>query len=204
MSELFLSPFFSRNTLPKNEQRRDHKKMNRFKLSNFNPALQVQLFLTTAFRLQKTLTLNPLALSELVKSGSDTPPWEENLGLLQQLKFQSEHLSESPRLDDLKNAINSAILECKSGHLNKSQILFNLTAEFLFASEPNENLYYFLLRHQEECKTTFGRVFLLNFFKKKHRNLKQTEQFLIDKYQERGFLHLKPSIRNYLAGLTRC
>lgn len=173
--------------------------MNRFKLSSFQPALQVQLFLATAFRLQKALASNPF--SELVKMASDTPPWQENLGLLHQLRHQADYLEESPRLSHLKKTIDGVIQECEA---KKIQSLFDSTAEFLFAFEPDENLYYYLLRHQEECKQTFGRVFLLNFFKKKHQGLKQTEQFLIEKYQERGFFHLKPSIRNYLTGLTRC
>lgn len=182
--------------------------MNRFKLSSFKPALQVQLFLATTFRLQKTLASKPL-LAELIRTESDTPPWQENLGLLHQLKFQADYLTESNSeelLTALKKAINTAIQECEAESFSETRTrnLFNLTAEFLFTFEPDENLYYYLLRHQEECKKTFGRVFLLNFFKKKHQGLKQTEQFLIDKYQERGFLHLKPSIRNYLAGLTRC
>ena len=177
--------------------------MNRFKLSNFQPALQVQLFLATAFRLQKALVAMPL--SELVKTAAiDTPPWQENIGLLHQLKLQASYLTESPLLEDLKFRIETAIQECKAESFKEAQSLFDLTAEFLFTFEPDENLYYYLLRHQEECKQTFGRVFLLNFFKKKHQGLKQTEKFLIDKYQERGFFHLKPSIRTYLAGLTRC
>lgn len=177
--------------------------MNRFKISNFQPALQVQLFLATAFRLKKALISKPL--SELVKTAAlDTPPWQENLGLLQQLKFQADYLSENPLLADLKKHIDTVIYECRLKNFKETQALFDLTAEYLFAFEPDENLYYYLLRHQEECKKTFGRVFLLNFFKKKHQGLKQTEKFLIDKYQERGFFHLKPSIRTYLAGLTRC
>ena len=175
--------------------------MNRFKLSSFQPALQVQLFLATAFRLKEALNSTPL--SELVKTENAMHPWQENLGLLHQLKFQADHLKETQMLGNLKKCIETAIEECEAG-VFKSQFLFDLIAEFLFTFEPDENLYYYLLRHQEECKTTFGRVFLLNFFKKKHQGLKQLEQFLIDKYQERGFFHLKSSIRNYLAGLTRC
>lgn len=196
--------FFLISPLPKNDQRRDHKTMNRFKLSSFQPALQVQLFLATAFRLQEALISTPL--SELVKTAGDTPPWQENLGLLHQLKFQADHLKEGHLLAELKQMIDTTI-QCEAEIFlgpKGIQSLFDLTAEFLLAFEPDENLYYYLLRHQEECKKTFGRVFLLNFFKKKHQGLKQTEKFLIDKYQERGFFHLKPSIRNYLAGLTRC
>ncbi len=178
--------------------------MNRFKLSSFQPALQVQLFLTTVFRLQKAIQSKPAA--ELVKSTSDTPPWQENLGLFHQLRFQADYLKESDLSANLKKRIDLTIQEIENEKFNETKIqpLYDLIAKFLVAFEPDENLYFFLLRHQEECKKIFGRVFLLNLFKKKHQGLKQTEQFLINKYQERGFSHLTPSIRTYLAGLTRC
>ena len=190
--------------------------MNPFKLSRFEPGLQIQLLLATLFRLQTILNSPHFPPSSLILIKMEEPdsPWLGNLGVLHQLKFQVEHLLltyPSPLLNKLDKAIELAIEECKIKEIKDNitsctwpQTLFNLTAEFLNSCEPDENLYYFLLRHQNECKKTFGRVFLINLFKKKHKGLKQTEQFLIDKYQERGFFHLKTLIRKHLASLTQC
>lgn len=188
--------------------------MNPLKLSKFEPSLQIQLFLATLFRLQEVLHSSPNSFA-LIKMEEQDSPWIENLGVLHQLKFQVDHLlltHSSDLLAKLERALLLAIEECKIKDIKDNvanctwpKALYKLTAEFLTACEPDENLYYYLLRHQDACKKTFGRLFLLNLFKKKHKGgIKQTEQFLIDRYQERGFFHLKALIRKHLAGLTRC
>jgi hypothetical protein len=184
--------------------------MNRFKLSSFKPALQVQLFLATLFRLQEALHVKQTTASImlLIEPIRETYPWQQNSGILHQLKFQIDYLLQvysEELLNPIQKILDKAFESCETSQGTEWALnLFNSTAEFLNNCDPDENLYYFLLRHKEECKKTFGRVFLLTLFKKKHLGLKQTEQFLIEKYQERGFFHLKTSIRQHLAGLTRC
>lgn len=182
--------------------------MKRFKLSSFNVSLQIQLFLTTLFQLQK-ISSKHTSSQELISKMQKASFWQEDSGFLHQLKSQAQHLLQAypdPILNELNEGLEKAIALCENGKDGEDLVkkTFQLTADFLHTVPPDENLYYFLLRHQEECKKAFGRVFLLSLFKKKHKGLKQTEEFLISKYHERGFSHLKNSIKQHLLGLTRC
>lgn len=186
--------------------------MNPSKLSKFEPGLQIQLFLTVLFRLHHVLNTENSTLTSnlLIKIEEPDSPWIENLGILHQLKLQVEHLlihRPKEHLSGLHQGLLAAIEECKKKEIKHHlascswpENLFNLAASFLISCEPDENLYYFLLRHQEECKKIFGRLFLLNLFKDTH----QMEKFLIDRYQKRGFSHLKSMIRKHLIGLAQC
>jgi hypothetical protein len=75
------------------------------------------------------------------------------------------------------------------------------TAEkFLLTLKPDENLLFFLLNHHEQCANTFGKDFLWKFFKNAHpKGLKQTERFLIQQFQKRGFAYLNPIVRKKMA-----
>lgn len=183
--------------------------MNRFKLSSLKPSLQIQLFLATLFRLQKSLKgkLTSSAYQKLIMPPPDAYPWEENSGILHQLKYQADYLlkdAPSAPLQSIQELLSTATQAVDGCQTDWDIKLYQLTGEWLQSCNPDENLYFFLLRHQEECKKAFGRVFLLNLFRMKHQNLKQTEQFLIESYQKRGFNHLKSSIRQHLTGLTQC
>lgn len=183
--------------------------MNPFKLSKLEPSLQIQLLIATFFRLHHALSSSNFSFSLVVNAEepeSDSP-WLENMGILQQLKFQVDYFrttySGEP-ISNLAKSIESAIEACKEEKTGWIENLVEVTAAFITSYEPDANLHFFLLRHQEECKKIFGHIFLLNLFKKKHEGLKETEHFLIDKYQKRGFSNLKGPIRKHLASLAEC
>lgn len=170
--------------------------MKRSLLTYFKPTLQVQFFLSTIFRLQR-LIRSKTHSSKLIDS--DISFWNEDLGILHELKNQVKNMLRTYPFESLHAALTTAISSCEKREEPEWNALFQLTAEFIQRCEQEENLYYFLLRHQEDCKNTFGRLFLFNLFNK--HGINQTKQFLIDKYSERGFFHLEKSIANHFEGL---
>ena len=175
--------------------------MKRTLLANFKPTLQIQVYLTSLFRLQKKISSLNNTL-ELIHPEMASSFWNEDQGILHQLELQVKNLLKNYPINEIFQALIQAIAECKASQPACFASLFQLSAEFIQNCEPDENLYYFLLRHQEDCKNTFGRLFLFNLFSK--NGFKKTEQFLHEKYEERGFFHLKTVISAHLEGIKQC
>lgn len=175
--------------------------MKKSLLEKFKPTLQIQVFLATLFRLQRKLITasDPL---ELIRPEISLFFWNEDIGILHQLNAEIKNLMQSYPVLEIQQAIKTAISTCEASENNDWSHLFQLTAEFIRRCEPDEDLYYFLLRHQEDCKSTFGRLFLFNLFNRK--GLEQTEKFLHDKFHARGFFHLKASVSTHFEGLKQC
>lgn len=175
--------------------------MKRTLLSNFKPTLQIQVYISSLFELQKKIS-SFSDTSELIRSEIASSFWNEDQGILHQLQLQVKNMSKVYPVEKINQALNLAISACEASEATCFASLFQLTAEFIQQCEPDENLYYFLLRHQEDCKKTFGRLFLFNLLSR--NGLETTEQFLHDKYHERGFFHLKTVISAHLEGLKQC
>ena len=171
--------------------------MKKTLFANFKPIVQLQVFLSTLFRLQKLTAKKPHSF-EFIRS--EVSFWNEDLGILLELKTQVKNLLHTYPMESITGALETVIRACEKGEEPEWLSLFQCVSAFIQQCEPDENLYYFLLRHQEDCKNTFGRLFLFNLFNKK--GLKQIEQFLLDKYHERGFFHLKTSISTHFEGLS--
>lgn len=140
--------------------------------------------------------------------------WEEEVGLIPQMKMSLFFLldeMESEPLHQLNKEIDRlwiggiAAIEKKKTEL---PLLKNLNrfakpmSKFLISLPPNENLYLFLLRHQGECHALFGPRFLNSFFLHAHpQGLKQTERFLLQRYQKRGFNNLTNMIQKLITEL---
>lgn len=186
-------------------------------LPKAEPSLQLQLFLSILFTLYKETNL--LKKSPSIYKIATLPtlvssPWSKEgiLNRLLSIVVNLQALRPGEKLDALEEILKNAMEESAKVMIRKSTVenvlkqcepLSKLTADYVGSYPPNENLYFFLIRHHDMCSKVFGRVFLLNLFKKNHQGLKQTEQFIIQKYLERGFGNLTSSIKTHMAGLTR-
>jgi hypothetical protein len=185
-------------------------------LSKADPTLQLQLFLSLLFTLYKDthhLKKSP-SIYKIATLPTPTAPWikEGILNRLLSIVTNLQALRPGEKLDALEAVLTKAMEESAKVISRKSTVenilrqcepLAKLTADYLGSFPPNENLYFFLIRNQEKCHKVFGRVYLLNLFKKNHQGIKQTEQFIIERYHERGFTTFGPSIKAHIAGLTR-
>lgn len=182
-----------------------------------DPTLQLQLFLSLLFTFYKDtyhLKKSPSIYKIATLPSSTTPPWckEGLLNRLSSIVINLQALRPGEKLDAIEEVLTKAMEESAKVLARKSTVenvlkecesLAKLTADYLGSYPPNENLYFFLIRNHDKCSKIFGRVYLLNLFKKNHQGIKQTEQFIIEKYMERGYSNLSASIKTYMAGLTR-
>lgn len=185
-------------------------------LSKADPTLQLQLFISLLFTFYKDthhLKKSP-SIYKIATLPTPTAPWlkEGILNRLSSIITNLQALRPGEKLDALEAVLSKAMEECAKVIARKSTVenvlrqcepLAKLTADYLGSFPPNENLYFFLIRNHDKCSKVFGRVYLLNLFKKNHQGIKQTEQFIIERYHERGFTGLSPAIKTHIAGLTR-
>lgn len=181
-----------------------------------DPTLQLQLFISLIFTFYKDthhLKRCP-SIYRITTIPAHASPWikEGVLNRLLAIVTNIQALRPGEKLDALEEVLTNAMEEsAKVTHrrstvenvLKKCEPLAKLTADYVGSYPPNENLYFFLIRNHEKCSKIFGRVYLLNLFKKNHQGLKETEQFMIQKYLERGFTSLSSIIRANMAGLMR-
>lgn len=185
-------------------------------LPKADPTLQLQLFLSLLFTFYKDtyhLKKSP-SIHKIATLPSPATPWIKDgiLNKLSSIIINLQALRPGEKLDALEEVLTQAMEESAKVMAKKSTVenvlkqcepLAKLTADYLGSYPPNENLYFFLIRNHEKCSKVFGRVFLLNLFKKNHQGIKQTEQFILERYLERGFSGLSISIKTHMAGLTR-
>ena len=185
-------------------------------LSRADPTLQLQLFISLLFTFYKEtqhLKKSP-SIYKIATLPTPNSPWlkEGILNRLSSIVLSLQSLRPGEKLDALEAVLSKAMEESARVIARKSTVenvlkhcepLAKLTADYLGSYPPNENLYFFLIRNHEKCSKIFGRVYLMNLFKKNHQGIKQTEQFMIERYQERGFTQLSPAIKTHMAGLTR-
>ncbi|MGZ3633626.1 MAG: hypothetical protein ACXU9U_00230 [Parachlamydiaceae bacterium] len=79
--------------------------------------------------------------------------------------------------------------------------LGNALAKTLTHFKNNENVLYCLLCHHTSLDLIYGPSFTAKNFKKMHRSLDQTQHFLIEAYQRRGFEQLVPTITQKMSFL---
>lgn len=175
-------------------------------------ALRAQILVSHLFALQQALPHvdKILGFPQIYAA----PTWHGYPGLLPQLRRTVSMVLEdydSLALKKLRKEIDLAWIAGIKTFEKKSALPLlikhfrqfpPLIAQLLFSLPPDENLYFFLLRHQKECKDIFGTTFLISLLNHTHpQGLKQTERFLNQRYQRRGFGHLKPTIRTLIASL---
>lgn len=185
-------------------------------LPRADPTLQLQLFISLLFNLYKETQHLKKAPSiyKIATLPSLAAPWIKE-GFLNRLLAIITHLQAvrpGEKLDALEALLTKAMEESAKVMARKSTVenvlkecepLAKLTADYLASYPPNENLYFFLIRNHEKCSKIFGRFYLLNLFKKNHQGIKQTEQFIIERYLERGFTGLSVAVKTHMAGLMR-
>lgn len=186
--------------------------MPRTKFTPANINLHVQLLVAHLFQLRKS----HVYLNRLIGTSASSRLLPSEEGLIDKMKYCIRSLMdvyESGHLKAIEKSLDSAWMEAVAVSKKKSSpkilqkhlhILPSLVGEFLFSLAPDENLFFFLLRHLEECHETFGITFINNLFHSKHpQGLKQTERFILQRYQKRGFNHLRPVIQLKLTALTK-
>jgi hypothetical protein len=195
---------------------------NKKNLHKLSPdiSLHSQLLVMHLFSLQKSSS----SLDALMGA---TPrrylPWHPDEGLLSKMKHcvsslqavkstkpaHASFTATKETLTRLDDTLNSAWMQGMAVSQKQSpmrtlkkllQKLPNLIARLLISLPPDENLYYLLLKHAEECNETFGQPFLASLFvKDRPQGLNETMQFIVKRYQERGFAHLIPTIQKKMA-----
>lgn len=108
------------------------------------------------------------------------------LGLLRTIAHQTAHVSQK------QTAKLSLFIE----KTQRSTLrLINLTAQITSNYKNDENVIFFLLRHQKSLNALRENQFILSLLKKMFReNLETMRKFLVKRYSERGFIHLLPFI----------
>lgn len=89
-------------------------------------------------------------------------------------------------------------------HKIKENILSaaRLMVATIYKFRQDENVLFFLLRHEQQIKELYGSNFLKKLFCKMYPNgLDEVEQFLLSSYEKRGFTNLLPIISQKLSDL---
>ncbi len=80
-----------------------------------------------------------------------------------------------------------------------SRLLLHIIMEY----RNDENVVYFLLRHNEAFNTMYGSRFVIKIFKKMYPNgIEDVGQFLMKKYSERGFSNLLNTIATKISEIS--
>lgn len=81
--------------------------------------------------------------------------------------------------------------------------LERLIVRLLLQFQDDENVIFFLLRHQSQFDEVYGSHFVVNLFKQMYPNgVQEAGHFLLKRYAKRGFSHILPSIASKIATLV--
>lgn len=79
----------------------------------------------------------------------------------------------------------------------------HLLAKTILLFHQDENVLFFILRHQKQLENVYQPLFVKEIFCKIFpKGLKEAENFLMEKYLNRGFEHVLPIISHQFAKLT--
>lgn len=131
------------------------------------------------------------------------PNQQQDDGFIPKLKNCVKLIKLKHRLTILSD-LDAHLESMHKKHTSKSiKKLSQLVEKLLLTIKPDENLLFFLVSHPRECSQTFGKNFLSELLSKTHpQGLKQTERYLVQQYDKRGFGHLKTTIRKKIAALS--
>ncbi len=70
--------------------------------------------------------------------------------------------------------------------------------------KSNENVIFFLLRHQNELDKIYGKQFVFKLINRMHpKGIEETADFVLQQYKNRGFNHFIPAIKKKISELKK-
>lgn len=98
--------------------------------------------------------------------------------------FEAAHAEIDQTIDSILTKISACLAKM-------SKLILNIAAQF----STNENVLFFLIRHQPQLDALCGSNTITKWIKKLFPNgLKDVQEFLVTKYRERGFEQIIPHI----------
>lgn len=89
-----------------------------------------------------------------------------------------------------------------SKFIKEMRLFSKLTAEIMRQFSGDENVVFFMLRHQPELDRLYGSRFVFKLINKMYpKGIAQASDFLLNQYKQRGFDHLIPTIQKKISEL---
>ncbi len=200
---------------------------SRFAFHHQNEALLFQFLLHESLSAHNILRQkpSPLLLCQVIGPIDRENVWQSMLGHLPRLrhycslfiKYFDEGASPlSQQLHDTLERAQKVARKCslfQEKSLDEQKMLYRplkkelvnvikLLLQKVYDYKENPSILLFLLRHQEECRTVFRKPIVKDLFSDIFPDGRdQAYAFLSEKFSQKGFEHLIPSIETYLKQL---